>query len=814
MLWEKSSVILLYITSMYLMKKILLLGIFLLFSLPYSQIAFAGVDLDVDGIRDIYDECPETLSGALVESSWSYIGCSSSQKNEILRDIDRDGILNVEDMCPNTPLGGDIFETGNYQWCTESQKSQKQYDTDFDGVWNSEDAFPNDASEWINTDGDDIGDNTDTDDDNDSLSDIAETNTGWTVRIPVQLNNTGSYNYTVLQVISNPLLKDSDSDGVFDNLEKERWLNPNNRDTDDDGVFDGIDQEITPENGKMSVNTNGYYTEGITQGQVDGDSDRDTIPNSEDICPNTPANQVVDETGSTKWCTEWQKLLDSDGDKTPDYRDNDADNDTLIDQTEKDGWLIQIPMEMKATYSQGDYISFTGASDTRLTDTDNDGLNDFEEYQKKLNPANSDTDNDGVLDAIDQEITAFSSILYVDTTGRYSASIYQNADDDKDGVKNVSDICPGTPTGGSVYTSGLSIGCTTSQKSKSATDSDFDGVPNSRDTCPGTNASLRNNVDSNGCASAGEIDTTRVYSMNSMSNYANNISIGGSAGSESSNVRNNDKLIWFNENDQYINVSTGGEKWLYNSLIRIAKDIKNLFFILATIFFLVITLKLIFTGNTEEEVENFKKGILWITVGIIVMQIAYAFVQLTFDRGVSAYLGATIIEYIVYPLIALLQTLTSLFFIAMAFFAFYRIITANGNEESIKTGKMTIVYALIGFLVIRFAKAIVEAFYGRIDCESFSLGFVTINGEQCTNTLDISEGSGIIIEILNWLNGFVAIVVLLMILYAGAQILLSGWDDEKLKNGKHSLIYIAIGLLVLVANYLILTFFLVPESII
>ncbi len=51
-----------------------------------------------------------------------------------------------------------------------------------------------------------------------------------------------------------------------------------------------------------------------------------------------------------------------------------------------------------------------------------------------------------------------------------------------------------------------------------------------------------------------------------------------------------------------------------------------------------------------------------------------------------------------------------------------------------------------------------------------------------------------------------------MILYAGAQILLSQGDEEKVKKGKQSLLYIAIGLLILVANYLILTFFLVPET--
>ena len=108
------------------------------------------------------------------------------------------------------------------------------------------------------------------------------------------------------------------------------------------------------------------------------------------------------------------------------------------------------------------------------------------------------------------------------------------------------------------------------------------------------------------------------------------------------------------------------------------------------------------------------------------MQIAYAFVVTVFDRGVSARLGASVIENLVYPMIALVQTLASIFFIAMAIYAFYRLITANGNEEAVKSGKMTILYALIGFIIIRFAQAIVEAFYGKINCESFSLGFVQI----------------------------------------------------------------------------------------
>ena len=46
------------------------------------------------------------------------------------------------------------------------------HDSDGDGVPNEEDAFPYDPSEWTDSDGDGIGDNGDTDDDNDGILDV------------------------------------------------------------------------------------------------------------------------------------------------------------------------------------------------------------------------------------------------------------------------------------------------------------------------------------------------------------------------------------------------------------------------------------------------------------------------------------------------------------------------------------------------------------------------------------------------------------------------------------------------------------------
>jgi len=294
---------------------------------------------------------------------------------------------------------------------------------------------------------------------------------------------------------------------------------------------------------------------------------------------------------------------------------------------------------------------------------------------------------------------------------------------------------------------------------------------------------------------------------------ANNLNI-GSFQSQGSQVSNNDRLNNIADGGQFIEVTTWGERGLFNTLIRFARDLKNLFFAIATLFFLIIIFRLILADNTEEELWKFKKWIIWITVGLIVMQLAFSFTKILFDRGVGETLAFSLIQNLIQPVIDLLMTLASVFFLAMAIFAFYRIVTANGNEENYKKWRMTILYAIFGFIIIRFSRAIVEAFYGRIDCNNVDLWIITIEWGNCLNRDNISGGVEIITTLINWLNSFVAIVVVIMIIYVGVQILLSAGDEEKLKKAKQAIIYIAIGLWVIVTNYLIVTFFLIPTTVI
>ena len=77
------------------------------------------------------------------------------------------------------------------------------YDSDGDSIPDAEDAFPFDETEWIDTDGDGVGNNSDADDDGDGISDADE-----------------------LLIGTDPLRIDTDGDSMPDGVELEEGLNP------------------------------------------------------------------------------------------------------------------------------------------------------------------------------------------------------------------------------------------------------------------------------------------------------------------------------------------------------------------------------------------------------------------------------------------------------------------------------------------------------------------------------------------------------------------------------------------------------------
>ncbi|MEW6536668.1 MAG: right-handed parallel beta-helix repeat-containing protein [Candidatus Auribacterota bacterium] len=203
---------------------------------------------------------------------------------------------------------------------------------------------------------------------------------------------TGFNNHTMGIYGGEYAIIDTDNDGIPDEWEIRYYLNTNAQDDAVDSDNDGL------------TNYQEFFYKLNPQ---DNDSDNDGLPDNEIIVYGT----------SPYYC-------DSDFDTLSDYEEvmihhtnplsPDSDGDGLSDYTEINGW----------TNGQGTF--YTSPNDP---DSDDDKLNDGAEKSNNANPFITDTDNDGLSDY--NEVTARAYIGYI-----YYTSDPSVADTDNDGASD------------------------------------------------------------------------------------------------------------------------------------------------------------------------------------------------------------------------------------------------------------------------------------------------------------------------------------------------------------------------------------------
>jgi len=134
---------------------------------------FFQMDSDDDGFVYKSDNCPNVSNADQADDDFDGVGdvCDNCPlfANTDQVDTDQDGIGDQCDRCSDTNVGMAVDTYG----CAMYQK-----DSDSDGVTDDQDIFPNDPYEWADNDRDGIGDNADTDDDNDGMPDTWELDWG------------------------------------------------------------------------------------------------------------------------------------------------------------------------------------------------------------------------------------------------------------------------------------------------------------------------------------------------------------------------------------------------------------------------------------------------------------------------------------------------------------------------------------------------------------------------------------------------------------------------------------------------------------
>lgn len=251
---------------------------------------------------------------------------------------------------------------------------------------------------------------------------------------------------------------------------------------------------------------------------------------------------------------------------------------------------------------------------------------------------------------------------------------------------------------------------------------------------------------------------------------------------------------------------TSGEIGIKNFIIRITTDMKNALITLAGILLMFAVYRLIFSKTEEEEAKKLKDTVIWATLGIVVMQSSFIFVTVLFAKDFDAQTARDFMDGVFKPMTRLIQVLASFAFVAVGFYGFYKMIGARGEEGEVTKGKTVFINAILGFMALKLIEPFIFSLYGKEKCDTVMGIF-----KSCEFIRDPGVTVGIIAQILNWTNGFVAIVTVLIIIYAGFLVLTGAGDDEKMKQAKGTIKYIAVGLAVLASTYILFKFFVTQD---
>jgi len=246
---------------------------------------------------------------------------------------------------------------------------------DGDAYPNASDAFPQDPLEWLDSDGDGVGDQADADDDGDGVCEGA-------VAHPGQCSRAGDafaldpreWTDTDGDGTGDNTDTDADGDGVPDETELEAGSDPSRRDTDGDGLCDKL--QASPPCAKDPCPTVAFAQ----------DLDEDGFCSDRDECDLDPA--------------DWR---DTDDDDVCDLADADDDGDLVSDLDELAAGTdprnpASVPGSLAVTDPTGDFDDdgLTNAAEKNvhgtslfLADTDQDGATDLAEASSgsALNPA-------------------------------------------------------------------------------------------------------------------------------------------------------------------------------------------------------------------------------------------------------------------------------------------------------------------------------------------------------------------------------------------------------------------------------------------
>ncbi len=141
--------------------------------------------------------------------------------------------------------------------------------------------------------------------------------------------------------------------------------------------------------------------------------------------------------------------------------------------------------------------------------------------------------------------------------------------------------------------------------------------------------------------------------------------------------------------------------------------------------------------------------------------------------------------------------------VGVIIFNSFFILMAEGNEDEFKNGRLGVVYAVVGLVVIALARVIVATFYG--DWSSFADKDIATGADEIAPKL--SDGIAELVGLVNFGLKFAGLATLVMLIYAGYLVIMGGGDEENQGRARKIITAAIVGLVVIISAYVVVNAF-------
>jgi hypothetical protein len=238
---------------------------------------------------------------------------------------------------------------------------------------------------------------------------------------------------------------------------------------------------------------------------------------------------------------------------------------------------------------------------------------------------------------------------------------------------------------------------------------------------------------------------------------------------------------------------------IINSLVRtsIIPIAKYIFIGIALLFLGMYTYYMAIGMGEEEQLTGQRKNFLFAIVGFTVLGISSKVVEIIdpIRENNSELIDTEKAQDVVQQIIFYLEVGLGIVAVMIVAYGAMRMITADGDDERASSGKNILKYGFIGIIAVMLADPLVNTvFYPNS-------GTTGVGDAEAGNF--IQQGAGLLLFVLQ----FFAIALFISFVVAGFLYMTAGAEDEQSEKAKNTLIWTAIGALIVIASFTILKLF-------